>query len=332
MVPEPGFRNKAFRTPPAPRTSSRYEPRLFRRKRMMMMEDDDAANMENEMENPLNRDDDDEDEEEEVEKAEKAPAPKEEVPVKKPVSAFLHYCAEQRPFVKTQLPNASAGDITKAISESWRGLGDEERQKFVDLAAADKSRYEKVKKPATEKKVPEPYETVIPVARVKKIAKLDPDLKSLSKEATAVLAKMAELFVGKLATETHVASNGKKIIKASDVAHCIHARPLFAWLRVDYPLNEYPKEKPVKKTIPRPANNASIDAFVKRPRTLDIDDMPAFDDDDDPAASSTLRLISPPPDDLNVVDLGFEQPQTFDDAAGLLDDDDDDDDIGPPDA
>ncbi|KAJ8610592.1 hypothetical protein CTAYLR_007156 [Chrysophaeum taylorii] len=128
-------------------------------------------------------------------------------PVKKPVSAFLHYCAEQRPAVKLTMPNAGAGEITKAISESWRGLSDEEKQKFVDLATADKDRYERERKTdKADKKALEPHETVIPIARVKKIVKLDPEVKSVSKEATAVIAKMTELFVGRLAKETHVAS------------------------------------------------------------------------------------------------------------------------------
>jgi len=167
------------------------------------------------------------------------------------------------------MPNASAGEITKAISESWRSLSDAERERFHEIASEDKKRYERQKKP-TEKKVLEAHETVIPVARVKKIAKLDPEMKSLSKEATAVLAKMCELFVGKIATETHVASSGKKIIKASDVAHCIHARPAFAWLRVDYPLNEYKEKKEPSASAaaakkPPPANNASIDQFLSAP-------------------------------------------------------------------
>lgn len=204
-------------------------------------------------------------------------------PVKKPVSAFLHYCAEQRPHVKLVMPNASAGDITKAISESWRQLSEEAKKKFMDLATADKQRYEaeRASAPKTQKAV-EAHETVIPIARVKKIAKLDPEVKSVSKEATAVIAKMTELFVGRLANETRLASSGKKIIKASDVAHCIHHRPAFAWLRADYPLSEYAQTKasqPRAKLV-RPENNATIGQFfAPAPKKQALG--PADDDDDD---------------------------------------------------
>lgn len=219
-------------------------------------------------------------------------------PVKKPVSAFLHYCAEQRPHVKLVLPNASAGDITRAISESWRQLSDEAKQKFVDLAIADKQRYEaeRASAPKTHKAA-EAYETVIPIARVKKIAKLDPEVKSVSKEATAVIAKMTEFFVGRLANETRLASSGKKIIKASDVAHCIHHRPAFAWLRADYPLSEYaPTSQPRAKLV-RPENNATIGQFFapapKKQALAPIDD----DDDVVNSPAAAPAAIAPQEDD-----------------------------------
>lgn len=198
-------------------------------------------------------------------------------PVRKPVSAFLHYCAEQRPVVKRMMPSASAGDITKAISESWRGMSEEDKRKFVELAAADKDRYERERAQMPKGSIGagsgggsksatcEAHETVIPIGRVKKIAKLDNEVKSVSKEATAVIAKMTELFISRLATETHVASSGKKIIKASDVAHCIHNRPAFAWLRADYPLSEYnqPKAQPKAVKLLRPENNSTINNFFQ---------------------------------------------------------------------
>lgn len=211
--------------------------------------------------------------------------------VKKPVSAFLHYCAEQRPAVKKLMPNASAGDITKAISESWRALSEDDKKKFVDLATADKDRYERERGTKTSKsQTYEAHETVIPIGRVKKIAKLDLDVKSVSKEATAVIAKMTELFVAKLALETHVASSGKKVIKASDVAYCVHNRPAFAWLRADYPLTEYahqPKAPP--KALKRPENTAAINSFfMPATKKLAVEDDHPHDDNVQPDADVAL--------------------------------------------
>lgn len=212
------------------------------------------------------------------------PPSSEEAVVKKPLSAFFHYCAEQRPAEKLLNPNASAGEITKSISDSWKNLSDEEKKKFLDLALADKERYEKVRVVKTT----EAHEILIPIGRVKKIAKLDTEVKSVSKEATAIIAKMTEFFVGKLATETHLASSGKKLIKASDVAYCIHNRPNFAWLRADYPLSEYSQPKTKPKPAPaRPENNSSIDAFFPPSKKIALQqhhqqsaaDTPAAEDD-----------------------------------------------------
>ena len=191
-------------------------------------------------------------------------------PLKKNVSAFLHFCSEQREAVKGEKAGMNVGEVTKALSEKWRALDDAGKQKYVDIAAADKERYEREKKDAPEPapKKPtapiDPYETVIPVARVKKICKLDPDVKSVSKEATAVISKAAELFIAQLARETHLAASGKKMIRASDVANCVHERPNFAFLRVDYPSGEYAPKPPPSKAKPpptKPENQPGISQF-----------------------------------------------------------------------
>ena len=44
-------------------------------------------------------------------------------------------------------------------------------------------------------------EVVIPLARVKRIAKLNPEVKNVSKEATALVAKATEFFLGKFSEE-----------------------------------------------------------------------------------------------------------------------------------
>ena len=208
-------------------------------------------------------------------------------PLKKAVSAFLHFCSEQREAVKAEKPGMNVGEVTKMLSEKWRALDDAGKQKYVDIAAADKARYEREKKDAPEPapKKPaapiDPYETVIPVARVKKICKLDPDVKSVSKEATAVISKATEIFVAQLARETHLAASGKKMIRAADVANCIHERPNFAFLRVDYPSGEY-APKPVAKKLPvkAEANQPGISQFFAPVRKSPVPgDEPAAPDD-----------------------------------------------------
>mmetsp|Transcript_26619 Transcript_26619/g.106655 ORF Transcript_26619/g.106655 Transcript_26619/m.106655 type:complete len:237 (+) Transcript_26619:1023-1733(+) len=188
------------------------------------------------------------------------------------------------------------------------------------MAAKDKDRYEKERKNASakagggvkkEKKGPaavEPWDTVIPVARVKKIAKLDPEVKSVSKEATAVIAKMTEFFLAKFAHEVHVAASGKKIIKASDVANCVHHRPAFSWLRADYPMCEYAAKSrsssdsggKAKAAAARAAEQtASIHQFFapapKRPKTSSVPLLSEDDAGEGHLEESTPGPQQPPP-------------------------------------
>ena len=65
------------------------------------------------------------------------------------------------------------------------------------MAVEDKERYERELAEnggaslAKKKDEPvQPYDTVIPLARVKRTVKLDPDVKNISKEATAAIAKV----------------------------------------------------------------------------------------------------------------------------------------------
>jgi len=213
----------------------------------------------------------------------------------------------------------------------------------MDIAIADRERYEREKKkyPAAaalssstnskgNTKGLEPHETVIPISRVKKIAKLDPQLRSLSKEANALITKMTELFVAKLATETHSASSGKRIIKASDVAHCIHNRPQFAWLRPDYPMQDYKADKKSTqpKQIQKPENNTTIQQFFKPAASSSEKSRP--NSPPQSAHSDFENALPPPSDDDNDDDANMPPPapirqqhQDFQYEATADDDDDD---------
>ena len=103
-------------------------------------------------------------------------------PIKKNVSAFLHFCAEQREAVKAENPEITgkAGEITKILGQRWKALDGDAKARYNEMAAADKRRYDAEKKerggdaPKPAKKDAEPHETIIPVARVKKICRADP--------------------------------------------------------------------------------------------------------------------------------------------------------------
>ena len=201
-------------------------------------------------------------------------APKYPPPLKKNVSAFLHFCAEQREAVKAENPEITgkAGEITKILGQRWKALDGDAKARYNEMAAADKRRYDAEKKerggdaPKPAKKDAEPHETIIPVARVKKICRADPEVRSMAKEATVVMAKAAEIFVQNLAVATHAVAS-TRTLRADHVAQAVRDRPDFAFLRVEFPKVDYkPKEAGPKKGPAAPANQPSIASFFKKPK------------------------------------------------------------------
>lgn len=59
---------------------------------------------------------------------------------KRALSAFFHYCAEERPKVREANPSYSVGDVAKELGARWAKVTD--KTKYDALAAADKQRYE----------------------------------------------------------------------------------------------------------------------------------------------------------------------------------------------
>ena len=62
---------------------------------------------------------------------------------KKPTTAYFAFTNAIRGEIKEANPGIGITDIAKKIGEKWKELSDEEKQKYSDLAAADKERYEK---------------------------------------------------------------------------------------------------------------------------------------------------------------------------------------------
>jgi hypothetical protein len=100
------------------------------------------------------------------------------------------------------------------MSEQWKALSDDLRQPYLDRAAADKERYQHDKQQHAEAQAREnarkkeegrkeggggreggrgprelSEEMIFPLARIRRIMKLDPDVKTISKEAAMLVAK-----------------------------------------------------------------------------------------------------------------------------------------------
>ena len=58
-------------------------------------------------------------------------------------SAFLFYCSERRPVLKGANPNWGMSDLSKALGEEWRQMGNNTKAPYELKAQADKDRYQR---------------------------------------------------------------------------------------------------------------------------------------------------------------------------------------------
>ena len=135
--------------------------------------------------------------------------------------------------------------VAKALGQLWGSLSAEEKKIYQDRAAKERQRVSQeleaykaaggkdLDLPSTKAK--DPLATILPVARIRKICKLDPEVRGLSKEALLLVTKCSELMLQKLGKETvKVAQlqNRRKLLP-DDVAHVCSHREQFLFLKDD---------------------------------------------------------------------------------------------------
>ncbi|KAK9351208.1 high mobility group box domain-containing protein [Lipomyces doorenjongii] len=82
---------------------------------------------------------------------------------KRPQNAYIIFCDHEKERVRAQLEQSQPGetfDLTKAMAEAWRDLGDEGRKPFYELYDAEKARYNR------EMEAYVPPGSVLPIASV----------------------------------------------------------------------------------------------------------------------------------------------------------------------
>lgn len=81
----------------------------------------------------------------------------------------------------------------------------------------------------------DPLDLVLPVGRIRKIVKLDPEVKNMSKEALHLVVKCTELFTAKLGQETTGVARmqNRRTLLPQDVAHVCRHRDPFLFLKDD---------------------------------------------------------------------------------------------------
>jgi histone H3/H4 len=150
--------------------------------------------------------------------------------------------------------------VAKVIGKLWSSLSDKDKAVYQQQAAEER---ECVSKLVENYKDAMPKTTTttttmdnnskdpaavlmmlqLPAARIRKICKLDPQVKGLSKEALALITKCAEKMTVKLGMETlNVAQlQNRRTILIDDVAHVCANREQFLFLKED--LRDLQKEQ-----------------------------------------------------------------------------------------
>lgn len=151
-------------------------------------------------------------------------------------------------FINLQHPGEPVGTIAKRIGELWSKLSPEEKKAYQDRAIKEKEHVAREMEVLREAGLLLDSSTasgsggshggsgfVLPVARIRKIVKLDPEVKGLSKEGIHLITKASELFVallGKQSVQVATLQNRRKIVP-DDIVQVCETKPQFMFLQED---------------------------------------------------------------------------------------------------
>jgi|TARA_B110000003_G_C16491803_1_gene473761 histone H3/H4 len=170
---------------------------------------------------------------------------------KRPQSAYFLFMMEKRVELKDAHADWGIGEIGKECGRLWNELPEEQKKKYHDMTVPLKEKFDKEMVVYNEKMqefeasrfgedgtlLPAKISNCLPLARIKKIMRLDPDMKSVSKEASLLVSWATELFVSQLADEAGKVANGRRRrgIKYEEVSATIRKSELMAFLAQDFP-------------------------------------------------------------------------------------------------
>ena len=136
--------------------------------------------------------------------------------------------------------------VAKVMGQMWGVMPEAEKAEYQRRAAEERERVAKeleawkaaggtIDVEGSGAAPRDPNSLVFPIARIRKICKLDPEVRGLSKEALVLVTKCAELVTAKLSVETVRAArlqNRRKLLP-EDVANVCTNREQFLFLKDD---------------------------------------------------------------------------------------------------
>lgn len=171
------------------------------------------------------------------------------MPPKKALSAFFCFRRAITGALQAEFPGSSVGVLGKITGERWKALGEEERKIYEDEASKDKERFARENAEFSAQHAEPPVKSsaaeddlnstalLLPPSRIKRLAKLDPEVGTVSKDATFALTLATELFIGALAADAGDVAKAtkRKTIGDSDLLRVIHSDDSLSFLRLDFP-------------------------------------------------------------------------------------------------
>jgi len=176
-------------------------------------------------------------------------------PPKRSRTAYFIFMASKRSDVQAQNPKATIGSIAKILGKQWKHLDPDQKQVYMDQATQEKIKYQHLLQlyqeqhpntNATAKRALQDQQSShqlgveegvlsFPLARIRKICKLDPEVKGISKEAAMLVTKAAELFTTRLGQETFQMAQMQKRRKlmTQDVVDVTQLKETFHFLKDD---------------------------------------------------------------------------------------------------
>lgn len=174
---------------------------------------------------------------------------------KKPPSRWVLYLAEQRRSVMEANPDMPFAEVTKYIAAQYKELPVEEAERLDAIIEEKKQEYLSALAYNKEIEDSEPASSssatfrsgylpptdgsqlILPQARIKRIMKMDDEVKIVSKESIAAATKATELFIARLALKACATTSlrGGRTVNLNDLLHTIHTNRAFSFLDMDFP-------------------------------------------------------------------------------------------------
>ena len=200
----------------------------------------------------------------------------------RPPSSFIVYSTKRRSELDASL---SFKEKAQLISGEYRTLTDEAKAELDAKCALDRTAYEARLATAVEEEMEilrnDPSALMsnatkvsdikfaeikhgdgitLPLAKVKRIIKMNPEVKNCGKEASMLITKATELFTAYIGLKgaNMCALRGAKTIQEKDFIHLVHTTDMCEFLREDYPRRQGEDGKKAQKAKPKPVVTTTV--------------------------------------------------------------------------